>query len=80
METKNENGTTIINDVVYGNEKSIKFENVVELNNWWCMNPKAVRTSPIPPNENLNIDEYNNWNHSIEFPCEMSFVFPIKVA
>lgn len=53
----------------------ITFNNFLELNEWWCSNPKAIRVSPSLE-DYKTLEEYNSWNHSITFPCEMEFEIP----
>lgn len=53
----------------------ITFNNSLELNEWWCSNPKAIRVSPSLK-DYKTLEEYNSWNHSITFPCEMEFEIP----
>ena len=58
----------VINGITFSDERtSVTFNNWSEVNDWWAKNPTAHRVSPE-----------NKANHAIEFPCEMSFVFPEK--
>lgn len=52
-------------------EKTITFNNWLEVSEWWSANPNARRISPEFDVE--TIEEYNKANHAIEFPCEMKF-------
>lgn len=47
------------------------FKNWAEVSDWWTSNPTANRVSPSIEAETL--EEYNQKNHAIEFPCEMEF-------
>lgn len=67
----------VINGITFSDERtSVTFNNWGEVSDWWKKNPTAHRVSPEIKAE--SIEEYNKANHAIEFPCEMSFVFPEK--
>lgn len=50
------------------------FNNWAEVGEWWSANPTASRISPKI--EAKTIEEHNQKNHAIQFPCTM--VFEIK--
>lgn len=67
----------VINGITFSEATTtVKFNNWSEVGDWWSMNPTAYRVAPEIKAE--SIEEYNKANHAIEFPCEMSFVFPEK--
>ena len=77
---KNEEVRYTINNVEYGNAISIEFANWAEVSDWWSANTAAIRQFPNYDGKEMTIEEHNAWNHAIEFPCVMTFLFPIDKA
>ena len=74
---KNEEVRYTINNIEHGNATSIEFANWEEVSDWWSANPTAIRQFPNNDEKEMTIDKHNAWNHAINFPCVMTFLFPI---
>lgn len=73
----NSNVFMVVNGVNHGNAISINFENWAEVSEWWGAHPTAIRQFPNHERTKMTIDEHNAWNHALNFPCNMTFMFPV---
>lgn len=76
----NDDVRVVVNGIEHGNATSIEFTSWAEVSDWWNANPTAIRQFPNHDDKKMTIEEHNTWNHAIEFPCVMTFVFPINKA